>query len=307
MFSFKKSIALSLVLLVSLCSQSVLAGATRWVPFELVQGRISIPIELDGVSTRAILDTASEFNAISESFIQQHNPDVAEGKIIEIRTVYRDEKRQSYNEVDIEMFGVDFTMDKLVSIDIGVPDTAILLGAGFFDDFIIQIDYPNERLRLLSPGSVDLAKLKNVESQTHRENYMPIVKASLNDDEDVWLVLDTGLSGGVLLERSIADDKGWLSSAVSRPTPDVLELTQVDTFAFNKVTIGPYELDNIEGWVPVAGQDMPITKTGKAQGATRIKGKKIDGLLGNDVLQYFVLTLDYKYGHVHLGLAEETN
>lgn len=47
---------------------------------------------------------------------------------------------------------------------------------------------------------------------SQRGSGVPIVKIRLNNEEDVWLLLDTGNSGGVMLERSVAIANDWLAT-----------------------------------------------------------------------------------------------
>ena len=42
----------------------------------------------------------------------------------------------------------------------------------------------------------------------HQETGMPIDKVNLSNEKNVWLLLDTGNSGGLFLKRSIATSNG---------------------------------------------------------------------------------------------------
>ena len=66
---------------------------------------------------------------------------------------------------------------------------------------------------------------------------------------------------------------------------------------------GPFELENVLVTIPAEGKnsylDSQYEKTG-----SRLKGKKVQGIIGYDVLKHFLITVDYKGGHAHIGLPE---
>jgi len=76
-----------------------------------------------------------------------------------------------------------------------------------------------------------------------------------------------------------------------------------ETERFNLPTfeIGGFELTNVIVSVPPDGKKFELfqrdTKTGSR---LRQKRRKSQGILGYDVLKHFVVTIDYKGGHVHL-------
>lgn len=72
----------------------------------------------------------------------------------------------------------------------------LLSGASFFYSAIIQIDYPNSRLRRLSKKSVDLRKQTNVPMKRARGSVFPATEVE-SEGENVWLIFDTGNAGGV--------------------------------------------------------------------------------------------------------------
>lgn len=300
-----------LIVAALLFSSSVFAGATQWMPFELDDGHIMVNIELDGVPAKAILDTGAEMNGISHAFIAKHNPDFTRAGRTRVQGAFGEDIRDRFNAVPLNLFGVDLKLNGLVDLDFGDEERALLLGAGFFDDFIVQLDYPNQRMRLIERDSLDLAALRNVRSEQDAASYMPIVNVRLNDQEDVWLMFDTGLNGGVLVERGIARNNGWLSDDYKTVTTDASGVTRkqnIDSFLLPSVKIGPFELENVIVSTPVEGQDITLmSRVGKMeQTGSRIKGNKVEGLVGYDVLKHFVVTVDYHKGYIHLGLPENT-
>ena len=72
-----------------------------------------------------------------------------------------------------------------------------------------------------------------------------------------------------------------------------------------KITVGPYELENVLVSIPAAGQDPELFEKTTEIG-TRISSRQASaGLLGYEILQHFVVTVDYHRGHVHFYPGEK--
>ena len=70
-------------------------------------------------------------------------------------------------------------LDGLADISLGHHTTGLLLGAGFLEQFVMQIDYPNKRIRFVTHGTLKMSKLQNIDFQLQKGSAMPIVKISL--------------------------------------------------------------------------------------------------------------------------------
>jgi predicted aspartyl protease len=211
-----------------------------------------------------------------------------------------------YNNVPTKLFGIDLELDKLVSLELGSPSNALLIGAGFFDDFIVQLDYPNSKMRLIQRGAIDLAKLKNINMRVDENSRRPIVKVNFKDDKSDWVLLDTGSNGGLTVDRNVAKKRGWLEKYQSDATyaAGVNSVRTMDSFRIDLVKFGPFELENILVNVPAEGETSKLVSQYKGTTGSRIRGPKVNGILGYDILQHFLITIDYKKGHAHIGLPE---
>ena len=132
-----------------LFSRSGIAVVTEWVDITLDHGHIKVPVIVNGVAGTALLDTGSQINAINMGFAKEHHNDFIQGRKFIISGAYGTEKKTSYNHVPIILFGADFEVDSVVPLNIG--SSLFSLGSGFFSNFIFQIDYPNNRMRLPVP------------------------------------------------------------------------------------------------------------------------------------------------------------
>ncbi len=66
------------------------------------------------------------------------------------------------------------------------------LCGGFFEKFIVQLDYPNKKMRLMTRDAIDIRKVENVRMESDKGSGFPIVWVRLNDEISDWLILDTG-------------------------------------------------------------------------------------------------------------------
>ena len=304
MFAITRKILLPLLALLSAFPS---LAVTNWVDFKIIDGHINLPVTINGVEGRAILDSGSQVNAINLSFINRHGFEFAKGGKINIKGVYGTETRQLFNNVKANLFGADIELDQLAGLRIGHHEVQLLLGAGLLEKFIFQIDYPNQRMRLFERDSVDLAKLENIRMEMDRGTGQPVVQVGLNGEKKAWLILDTGNSGGLFLKRLMATENDWLDKfgKESGVGVGVNSMASIENFRMPEVEFGPFTLENVMVSVPGEGEVEHISGQERTS-FSRIKGKNIKGLVGYDVLKHFVLTIDYKSGHMHVGLPEES-
>lgn len=282
-----------------------LAGITQWVDFKLENGHIKVPIKIEGIDTFAILDTGAQLNAINKAFVGKHNLTFTKGGKVRIDGIFGEKVFNKFNGISVSIFGVDMELDGAPPLSLGHHSTGLLLGSGFFSQFIVQIDYPNNRLRVMTRDVMNLSEFENIRAESQRGSGEPLVRVALGNDESFWALLDTGNNGGVIIERSYAESLGLIdkvtssSMAMGATSMAVTESTRVPELVF-----GPYTLENVLVSFPAEGQSIVIEKQSSISGTLR-KSQKQQGILGYDILKHFVLTMDYAKGQVHIGLPEE--
>ena len=282
------------------------AGVTEWIDFNLEGGHVRIPATIAGIETYAILDTGAQLNAINKAFITKHKLAFDKGSKIRVKGVFGTEKRTTFNNVPVGFFGIETELDKIAEISLGYHSNGLLFGSGFFNKFVTQLDYPNKKIRIISQDSIDVAKFKNIEVQRQKGTGMPIVRVGLSNGKNLWLLFDTGNSGGMVIERKVAKKMGWLNELDSQSTVSmgVNAMVETESFRIPSLTFGPFELENVLVTIPAEGKNSNLESQYQKTGS-RIKGKKIQGIIGYDVLKHFLITIDYKGGYAHIGLPEE--
>ena len=138
------------------------SGVTEWMDFELDGGHVKIPVAVSGVEGYAILDSGAQINSINSAFIQKNKLEFSIGRKIKIEGVYGTKTKKTYNKVPIKIFGSEFSLDRVVEGFIGHNSNQILLGAGFFANFVVQLDYPKKKIRLITRDAIDMDGLENL-------------------------------------------------------------------------------------------------------------------------------------------------
>lgn len=297
--------AITLVLALCLYS-SASADVSNWVQVEINNGQVILPVTLEGQPANALLDTGSIGHGISEKFLASHEGAYSRGRVVTVRGIKEDRDTNMINGVSLGIFGAEFTMNRLLPLM--ADDVDFVLGLPFFELFVVQIDYPKKRVRIMNRDSLDLRKFSNVKMRRAGGVGHPQVRVNLNGEYKGWLMLDTGNNGPILLGRSIAERNGWLDKypTVEGTTTDVNDVAAgIQTFSLPSMTIGPVELENVMISVPLEGEELQLGRFDPIEWSTgtRIKsGKKTDGILGFDILQHFVVTIDFERSLLNLDV-----
>lgn len=276
----------------------VYAGASAWVPLEIRNGHLLMDVTINGQPAKALLDTGSTGNGISEAWLARNKGEFSRGRYIRLQGLKEDYETTEINGLKVGMFGTEIDLNSLWPMHAAGAD--LIIGVPFFNLFVVQIDYPGERMRIVDHDSLDLRKFSNVKMEWSTSTLVPMVQVDLNGDMKAWLDLDTGNNGGIVIKRKQAENLGWLerfNSEEGRLTGTSGEAARTESFALPAMTIGPFEMENVKVTVPAEGEHLYLTtrRSVERQTGTRIRqGKQSDGLLGFDVLQHFIVSIDYR-------------
>lgn len=294
-----------LALLVLFLAFNADAFVSDWIPFKQVRGHITIPVTLNGKQTTAILDSGASGNGIAKSFLIQNEGAYGFGRTIIMRGVYGKQKTRLIEDIDVGIFGAQMTMGELMPMSLG--QHGFLVGLPFFENYIVQIDYPNDRLRIASRDSMNLKKVANVKMRLSKSSAHPLVRVNLNDEYKTWLTLDTGNSGGILLKRLDAERFDWLQRFGSVDTYGkgvTGSVRGMDTFNLPRLSLGPFEIENVIVSVPDEGVESNIGGGRDKAWVRELSNASSSGLIGYDVLRHFVVTMDFKRRLLHLAPGE---
>ena len=285
-------------------SFNAFSAVTAWTDFTLDNGHVFLPVTIEGIESRVMLDSGAQINSINRAFIGKHNLDLDKGRPVTVKGVYDVERRNAYNNVNVEIFGSDFELDSLVESSLGHHSNGMLLGAGFFNNFIVQLDYPHRKIRLVTRDSIDMGKVANVRANSQQGSGMPIAQVEINGVA-LWLLVDTGNAGTILINRRAASKVGLLEKVEGASTSFGANSSGVNEFATSDVVkFGPFEISDVKVSFPAEGQKTNLESQYERTGS-RIGGKRVVGLIGYDLLKDFVVTLDYRYGKLHIALPQK--
>ena len=283
------------------------AGATEWMDIRIVEGFILVETEVAGISGFSMIDTGASVEAINANFLAANGLEFKKDRKITLEGVFEKREVTSYREIPAAVFGSSVVFTRLIELDLGAPEIQLLIGSNFVDNYIFQFDYVNERMRLITRDALDLKAIRNVEAKLDRRDDKLLVRVGVEEDEEIWLAMDTGSNGGILINRSLASRLDWLETyeRLEGTAGGALGSGDMEYFRAPLVTIGPFEIENVLVAIPVAGGSTELFDSPTETGSRIASRKRSAGLLGYDVLKHFVVTIDYDRGHVHFYPGEK--
>lgn len=274
------------------------AGSTNWLPIELQNGHVLVDIEIGGIKSKAMLDTGAESNAISKAFLRAFDISHTKGQDFILEGVYGKTREKIINNVNVSFEGASFTLDGSIPFR-GGQRYGMVLGIPFFKSFIVQIDYPRKKYRLVTHDSMDLKSAANLDLKTNKNKSRLTTQVIINNETTVNLLFDTGNSGGILLYRPLVESKGWLDSYAagkSYSSGAVSSGIENDLLVLPEVSFGPFVLESVTASVPSKGNSKNLRRTGS--------GIRYKGILGYDMLKHFLITIDARNSLAHLQPVE---
>lgn len=278
---FGEQMKLITILVAGILATPVFAADSDWIGFDYRSGRIAFPIKLDGREVMAVIDARAEANGVARALDWAPNGD----------------------NVNIELAGKPVEVDDVLLMPLTSAD--FLIGKAFFRDYLLQIDYPNSRIRMLHRDNSNIKKTANVKMKSVSGSTFPVVEVHINGEDRQWLVLDPGTTSGLLLTRERALRKGWLDRFEAAEPETAGDYGDHDTFLMPEFMIGPYTLESVTASVPTESGPKAARILADARNTgSRLSGnrtKRPDGKLGYEILRNFVVTIDYRKSLLHLA------
>ena len=283
------------------------AGATEWMDIQIVDGLLVVETEVAGIAGLSIVDTGAQLEGINARFIEAEGLSFKKDLKLTVEGVHGQQKRSTYREVEAEIFGLQVTFTRLVDLDLGPPELQFLLGASFLNTYIFQFDYTNSRMRLITKDALDLKAIQNVDAKLDRDGGSLLIRVGLNEDDKAWLTMDTGSTGGVLIDRRLASRLDWIDAypKVDGVSVGVVSSGDMEFFRVPSIQVGPFELENVLVSIPAPGESPELFENSTSTGSRIVSRNTSAGLLGYDILKHFIVTIDYDRGYVHFYPGEK--
>lgn len=292
----------------TLFAGSAYAAVSEWLNFEIKNNAIQIPVTIAGVDGHAVIDPTSKVNMLAMSFADLNKDKIQRTAYTTFRDIKGERNLPVYKKVDIQLFGSNITFNDLLA-DQG-QRSDLTLGIPFFRQYIIQIDFPRSRLRLIDRNGYNIKKIANVEMKEQidpnlstsfnadnlksNDQTSRVVKVALNG-KDYWLTFDLLNGAGVVTTRETAKEFAGLNQPLVADNTTPILSEPADYFQLQSVKIGPYELEGVVLAVePENGKRLiPVFRRSTKTGTNIEKRIVPDGVLGLDVLKHLVVTIDY--------------
>ncbi len=290
------------------------------IPFNYVNGLIELNVKLNDVNLKFIFDTGSEHTILSNNVLASLL-NIVPSKEIEVYGADFTKKIKAYitYPVNIKIFNSYIKNNSVTTLDVKSSQNDIekknpsfivrnmpillletdifnfnmaengiqgILGASFFSNSILKIDYKKEKITVY-PYDYNLSLKSYKEMPVHFVGHKPIIKTKIkiNKDDlvtDINILMDTGSSIPLLFLDNI-------DSKLLLPKKTIIGKLGIGLGGNLNGYIGL--IDNIEfGKFQFHGQ------ISKFQYIDSIKTKTInktrDGILGNDILKKFTIIID---------------
>ncbi len=288
-------------------AQPAHAGATEWMEIRIVDGLMLVESSVAGIPGYSVIDTGATLEGINGAFLEAQGLEYKKDRKLTVVGVHGKEERSSYRAVEAEVFGSPIKFTRLVDLDLGPPEYQLLLGSNFLESYIFQFDYTNARMRLITKDSVDLKKIRNIETKLDSNSNSLLVRVGLDEKNEAWLQMDTGSNGGIMVDRPLASRLGWIDTypKVDGVSSGAVSSSAMEYFRVPLITVGPFELENVLVSIPATGEDLEVFERTTEIGTRIANRRAAAGLLGYEILQHFVVTVDYDRGYVHFYPGEK--
>lgn len=276
-------------------SCAAVAQSDNCQDFRIDNGDVTITAVIAGEEYPAALTTSNIGASITLELVRKLGlKEKVNRNVGVIGTFGRPEAQRYINNLDLQVFGANTTAREMTITGRG---QRISLSLRLFEDFIIQLDFPNSKLCFFPRKAIDMRQMQNIDLASDAQFGDPVVKVKLNNKVDTWLKFSPSYSGGVLLDSIVAEELGLydnarLPSAINSQTlANTVEILQ----------FGPFEMGAIKAEFPRQGiNDNLATRSQSKVGTNIPQGTESRGSIGIDVLRHFVVTIDLKSERMHL-------
>jgi Aspartyl protease len=266
------------------------------IPFEFKTLQPIIPVKMNGsAAVPFVFDTGASIHVIDRDFANKAG--VRSGRASRLTgggqaTV----DVQFVDGLTLEAGGLTWKDQRAAVASLGYPDRkhfAGLIGAPILMRYTVQFAFPTQTMRLIDPGAFTPPK-KAVAIPFELMADLPVVRVSI----------DAG--AGPIEARLMVDTGAGTSIDLNRPFVDAHRL--VDAMPEAKASDRPAALGGTAPFLYATGRrvmvgelafDKPRLGLSRAQTGSSSRSER-DGVIGNELLRPFVMTVDYKSQRIFL-------
>jgi hypothetical protein len=283
--------------LVTSAAMALEADPEGWIAFDGSEGQIGLDGSVNGEPVRIIIDSTVNTSVISSAFAERagirkdHKVEFEMGGSLANKRVYASRRF----EVEIDGSSLNFSGLPIVPGD----GFDMILGHPVFEGAVVQIDYPNQRFRFLSPEAVKFEG----NTEVRRGPLGELMVETAIEGNRAWLTLDTGLPGATLLTEDFVISNGLDDKRIETTQETGSEQSEADSLQMlklDRVELGPYRFEQF--LARYGGDEKRTMDVGRGETGSRIRKDRShhDGLLGYEVLKNFLITADFSNSKLHL-------
>jgi hypothetical protein len=194
-------------------------------------------------------------------------PDNADGKVMLAEAFYR---RDDFEKAAASLNGVEVSSNKLLISQYPTLNVAKLESFKGQTPYEVQGDGQTTRLKFI------------------KTDPLPLVSVRVNGDEEVIFFIDTGGSE-VALDTDFAKELNLAQFGVVQGTFAGGQHAEVGQSRIESLTVGDWTIKN-----------LPIATLALRQLSEGFGVKRVDGIIGTNLLYHFLATLDYPHGELVL-------
>ncbi|MDT8410495.1 MAG: TonB family protein [Wenzhouxiangellaceae bacterium] len=274
--------------------------ADGWIAFDARNGHIAFDVMVNDTPAVAILDTGADTTTISRGLARRAGIGVGRANGMRMSGVFGEQVIPLSDDFQLSFAGLSVPLQDLpIAPGQGFD---LVLGRQLFEFSVVQIDYPNRRIRFLDPAAVDFkGNLKVRKTRTGA----PLVQAQV-DGKKAWMLFDTGNAGDSLftrtfvarrdLERFKIDENGTSTGG------GAIQSGHLTALRIPKFQLGPFPFQGLRAsYIATENQGLDARASGTGSRA-RSARTEFDGIVGYEVLRNFLVTMDLKRNRIHLHL-----
>ncbi|NNF07741.1 MAG: PDZ domain-containing protein [Candidatus Eisenbacteria bacterium] len=265
--------------------------STEWIPMELYFGAyIFFKGTVNGLATDIILDSGAGMTCLDKPMVQALGLK-AEGSLPARGTGGMSEAG-IVNDVSITVGSLEVGPLTVATIDLGEVayrmgrDLPVILGKEVFATMIVDIDYPNSRIRFHEPNSFsdhgDARRLPILPADEGHKD----VHISIEGREPALVGLDTGQGSALSMYAAYAEKESLLDGRKMRSSRlggGVGGSSIYTMITLKEVEIAGFKLKDIPGAIPNENRGGAFDTV------------KQDGNLGAGILRHFRVMFDYPH------------
>ncbi len=263
-----------------------------WIPFAESEDRPAIEVTINDKKTIALIDTAISVNAVSTEFAREAGIEPGP-QTRSYRDIHDGKELPLSSKFILDLGGNPVELENAAMVP--AQGTGLIVGRPLLNMVVLQIDYPNRRLRFLPPDAAEFEG--NVNIRRGRFN-QPMIETRINGKR-TWMTLDTSGKGVCLLTDRIVGKHKWRGPEVSVDALRAAGLEvrpDVRTMQLDSLEFGPFHIKDVVAATPTGAEAAY-----DGYGAGRIHEKfGGDGILGFEIMRHFLVTIALGSDKVHL-------